>query len=318
MTLHENMSDRLFGVVGTWRITRCNDPACATLWLDPAPVEEDLELAYRDYYTHAGPGRVPPRTLEGPWRWVKQGYLAERFGYRFPAGSPQRILAGLLVPFPARRENLDALVMYLPARPGGRMLDVGCGDGRTLHALSRLGWQVEGIDLDPQAVAAVTQRGFRAHVGTLEARRFPDGEFDAITASHVLEHVKQPETFLRECRRVLRPGGMLTVLTPNAGGLGCRRFDRAWRGLEPPRHLQILTAPALERLAHRAGFDDRRVWSSARMAAFICRESRALQSGIRGRRTGQLEATWFQFEERRALRADPWAGEELVMVARRT
>ena len=314
-TLHQGLRDRHFGVPGSWRIARCHDPACAVLWLDPAPVEEDLGLAYRRYYTHADPGRPPARTLGGPWGWVKQGHLAARFGYPVPAARLKRPLALLLAPFPTRRENLDRLVMHLPARARGRMLDIGCGDGCTLDALARLGWQVEGVDFDPAAVESAARRGYAVRLGTLESQRYPDGTFAAVTASHVLEHVREPGAFLRECRRVLRPGGTLVILTPNAQSLGHRRFGPAWRGLEPPRHLQVLTAPALDRLAERAGFPERRIRSNARMAAFIHRQSRDPERGTTDTWAGGLEAACFQLGERHRLHDDPWAGEELVLVA---
>jgi 2-polyprenyl-3-methyl-5-hydroxy-6-metoxy-1,4-benzoquinol methylase len=301
--LYEDLCDHLVGVPGSWRIVRCKDPACAVLWLDPAPVEEDIGLAYHNYYTHADPERPPARTLGGPWRWVKEGYLAGRFDYQVPGASFKRILALLLAPFPTRRENLDRLVMHLPARSRGRMLDIGCGDASTLDTLSQLGWQVEGVDFDPAAVDGVARRGFRVQLGTLEAQHYPGGTFDAVTASHLVEHIRAPKAFLSECHRVLRPGGTLVILTPNAQSLGHRRFGRAWRGLEPPRHLQVFTAHALDRLAEQAGFHERRLRSSARMAAFI--------------RTSGLEASCFQFDERRRLLADQWVGEELVLVASR-
>jgi 2-polyprenyl-3-methyl-5-hydroxy-6-metoxy-1,4-benzoquinol methylase len=315
--LHEDLADHLFGVPGTWRIVRCDDPECGVLWLDPAPVEEDMGLAYQSYYTHADAERPPARSLRGPWRWVKQGYLASRFGYQVPAAGVKRILSLLLAPFPTRRESLDALVMHLPARPGSRMLDVGCGDGSVLDTLSQLGWQVEGVDFDPRVINTVARRGFQVHLGTLEAQNFADRTFDAVTASHVLEHVREPETFLCECHRVLRPGGTLTILTPNALSYGHRRFGRAWRGLEPPRHLQVFTAPSLDQLAERAGFPERRLWSSARMAAFIHRQSRNLERGTPHAPTSGRKASRFQLDERRRLRTDRWAGEELVLVASR-
>ena len=197
------------------------------------------------------------------------------------------------------------------------MLDIGCGDGSTLDALSQLGWQVEGVDFDPAAVDGAGRRGLRVQLGTLEAQHYPDGAFDAVTANHLIEHVRKPGAFLRECHRILRPGGTLVILTPNARGLGHRRFGRAWRGLEPPRHLQVFTAPALDRLAEQAGFRERRLCSSARMAAFIHRQSSDLQRGTPGVRTSGLAAACFQFDERRRLHADPWAGEELILVASR-
>jgi 2-polyprenyl-3-methyl-5-hydroxy-6-metoxy-1,4-benzoquinol methylase len=70
----------------------------------------------------------------------------------------------------------------------------------------------------------------------------------------VIEHVPDPASLLKECRRVLRPGGKLVVATPNCKSLGHSLFKENWRGLEPPRHLQILSPLALRRFLSEAGF----------------------------------------------------------------
>jgi 2-polyprenyl-3-methyl-5-hydroxy-6-metoxy-1,4-benzoquinol methylase len=314
-SLYTDLADHVEGMAGHWRMVRCPDPSCGLLWLDPMPLEEDLVLAYRNYYTHGS--RQPPRTrtLDGPWAWVKQAYLASRLGYRTPAAGLKQPLATLLAPFPTHRENLEQLVMHLPAHESGRVVDVGCGNGLTVEVLRRLGWRAEGVDFDPVAVEDATGRGLEVHLGTLEAQGYGTGAFDAVTGSHLLEHVSDPAAFLRECRRILKPGGTLVLVTPNARSLGHREFGRTWRGLEPPRHLHIFTPAALEGLVERAGFTDRRLRSSARTAAFIHGASSRIARASGVAAAAGPSASWFQLAERRALRTDPWAGEELLMIA---
>ena len=81
---------------------------------------------------------------------------------------------------------------------------------------------------------------------------YPADSFDAVIMSHVIEHVPQPRELLAECARLLKLGGRLVMLTPNAESFGLDYYGRCWRGLEPPRHLQIFSQPALEtgRLEH--------------------------------------------------------------------
>ena len=50
--LYQGLQDRLFGVLGTWSLKRCDNKQCDLLWLDPAPISEDLPIAYQNYYTH--------------------------------------------------------------------------------------------------------------------------------------------------------------------------------------------------------------------------------------------------------------------------
>jgi len=72
--------------------------------------------------------------------------------------------------------------------------------------------------------------------------------------NHVIEHVHDPLGSLAEIHRVLREGGTLVVTTPNADSWGHRHFGPDWRGLEPPRHLQIFNGNNLVALAQRTGF----------------------------------------------------------------
>jgi hypothetical protein len=152
--LYRRLSDELFGVPGEWSFRQCPDRACGLIWLDPMPAEEDIGLAYEAYHTHddarATPqGRSWGKRLAGA---VKAGYLARRYGYGADGVSPAGHWLGALAYLDAvRRAWLDRQVMYLPARPGGRLLDVGCGNGRMLQRLSELGWQGEGVDFDPDA-----------------------------------------------------------------------------------------------------------------------------------------------------------------------
>lgn len=283
------------------------------LWLDPAPLPGDLALAYAGYYTHAL-AVVQPDAVRTIARWVKEGYYATRFGYAVRGATMKRLLALPLRVRPRHAERLDDLIQRLPPCPGGRVLEVGCGEGRTLEQLRDLGWQVEGVDFDPGAVRSAATRGITVRLGTLADQHHPDASFDAVVHSHVLEHVPDPLPFLAECRRLLRPGGRLALVTPNADGLGHERFGAAWRGLEPPRHLQVFTPASLGRAVATAGLRVIALDTSATYARFIHAQSRLL----RGEATATPEDTAarrFESEERRRLARDPWAGEELRLTA---
>src|SRR5262249_20475198 len=161
-----------------------------------------------------------------------------------PPVAVKRMLALLLHLAPGLKENLDLRVLLLRHRPNGRLLDVGCGDGHALHFMRDMGWRVEGVDFDPTAVEQAPSLGLDVRAGTLAAQRYPDASFDAVVVSHLVEHVPVPDDLLRECRRILHVGGQMTVVTPNAVSYGHSVFRERWRGLEPPRHLQIFTPQA--------------------------------------------------------------------------
>ena len=293
-----------------WTLKQCPRPECGLVWLDPMPVEEDIYLAYARYHTHDD---VPvPRASR--LRFLKLGYLSHRYGYR--ASAAVRALGMLLYLAPKRRAKVDSQAFYLPAKAQGRLLDVGCGGGQELRWMAELGWQVEGVEPDPAAVQVAREKGLTVHQGMLQAQRFQDASFDAVINSHVIEHVHDPLALLRECRRILRPGGRLVVVTPNIRSWGHRLYRRAWRGLEPPRHLQIFSAPSLAALAGEAGFAAHECRAITRSAGDILLASRRLQRKESQSSGGsRLWAGSMALAEWARAYFDGDAGEELVLIA---
>jgi 2-polyprenyl-3-methyl-5-hydroxy-6-metoxy-1,4-benzoquinol methylase len=317
---HEHLADRWFGIAGEWPMRSCDSPGCGTWYLDPVPHADDIPLLYRRYYTHGHDGGSGDVLGKGTPRRARLAYLAHAYGYHIDP-APPAWLAWTLALVPGRREHLDLSVLELRSEWRGPLLDVGCGSGVMLRLMRDLGWEAEGIDLDPQAVAVAQHAGLRARVATLDDAGLAVGNYAAVTSSHVLEHVMDPAAFLRRCLQITRPLGRLALTTPNAASLGHRSFGAKWRGLEPPRHFQVFTPVSLARLAREAGYEDVRVKTSARLAAAIVREtvrpstvglSTSHQAGVPVR----VLASTFQMLERALLPFTPQAGEELLLTAR--
>ena len=255
--LYDGLQDNLFGVPGRWTLKKCPDGDCGLVWLDPAPGKDDIWKAYTRYYTHQE-NLLPiasPGALKRLYCFVRDCYLSGKYGY-FPEGIRFRFnwLGLALYFFPGRRADVDFSVMYLPAKPQGRLLEIGCGNGSMLNYMRSLGWRAEGLDVDPAAVAQARDKNLTVSCGTLEEQRYEDNIFDAVVMSHVIEHVPDPEGLLSECRRVLKPGGVLSLVTPNIESAGSRYFGRSWLHLDPPRHLVLYNCGTLHRLARKAGF----------------------------------------------------------------
>jgi 2-polyprenyl-6-hydroxyphenyl methylase / 3-demethylubiquinone-9 3-methyltransferase len=126
------------------------------------------------------------------------------------------------------------------AQPAGRVLDVGCGTGFLLERLAERGFSGVGIDLSPESVDHARRRlaeigaadRLRAEVGS--AYEPPEGPFDLIALTDVLEHLEDPRACLRALRERLAPGGLLVVSTPNRLSLpGARRWaaERGFPGI---------------------------------------------------------------------------------------
>jgi 2-polyprenyl-3-methyl-5-hydroxy-6-metoxy-1,4-benzoquinol methylase len=101
--------------------------------------------------------------------------------------------------------KIDKIVRELPT---GRVLEVGCLDGRFLERLRARGWEVWGIDLQPQEMPWIIEHD--------ASYPFPfEDAFDLVVAAEVIEHVVDTESFLDHCAEALRPGGTLILTTPN-------------------------------------------------------------------------------------------------------
>lgn len=282
--LYQNLQDCLFGAPGEWNLKKCPNPECGLVWLDPMPIEEDIHKAYQNYYTHQDAGATFPTDTS----WIRQviqflnkGYLAGRYNYYANSTSRLQKLLGLLIYFSYfRKSSLDSSVIYIPACPQGSLLDVGCGNGQFLQNMKNLGWEVKGVEIDERAVTTARKiLGLDVISGTLENAQFPDNFFDVVTLRHVIEHVYDPINFLRECRRVLKPGGKLVLLTPNINSFCHKMFKQSWRGVEVPRHLMLFSLPTLEACARKAHFDTVVINSTSRSAAHIYSESKSTKEG---------------------------------------
>lgn len=216
---------------------------------------------------------------------------------------------------------------WLPAALRGRVLDVGCGSGDFLVHMRALGWEVAGVEPDPEAaqVARTALGGADIRTGELEDAAFPESSFDAIALGHVLEHVPAPGATLRACRRLLRPGGCLVLATPNTASLGSERFGASWLHWDPPRHLHLFNRATLSRVASDAGFEVRSVFTASCSARIVFLASSLIEA--RGRLQGinvdgagpllHLKALAFWAHEYLSTRRDPDCGEELLAIAER-
>lgn len=320
--IYENLPDRLFGTTGTWTLVQCPGPDCGLIWLDPMPLEEDIAKAYRHYYTHSDTARDHASLPLRLFMAAKQGYLARTYGYQDEEPSLGKGLAGqLLYLHPGRRAVIDFNVMWLKPVVQGRLLDVGCGGGEFLGFMQNLGWQVEGVDFDAEAAKNATDKGVHVHVGSLEAQKFAEDTFDAVTMSHFIEHVHHPRQLIEECWRILKPGGRLVMVTPNTGSYGHRLYRDKWMHLDPPRHLHLFNTNTLRRVTESAGFSGVEVFTSIRDAygMFIGSSSiRRCGSYVMGSRQPLYMRLWariMEIFEWVVTKFRPQAGEEVVLIA---
>lgn len=320
--LYSGLSDHLFGAPGQWGFLECT--RCRLAWLNPRPIPADLSKVYGTYYTHvgnrSGNGSASPLALLR--KKSKRGL------YAFVSGCSEladswfwRQLGRPLSWVPLLRERALMGMMCLKAADRGKLLDLGCGDGRFLALMRDAGWEVKGIEPDPTAARIAQQEfGVSVTVGALEDAGLPDEAFDAVTLSHVIEHVHDPVALLSECRRVLKPGGSVVIVTPNIRSLGHQKFGSSWRGLEPPRHLHIFSLGTLRVCCERAGLRVQTLRTSARGSGLVWQESETITrnrewSSVKRGLWPQFRGMLFNLQEDVLRRKSEEVGEEMVVRA---
>lgn len=158
-------------------------------------------------------------------------------------------------------ERLRKLESY---RSGGRLLDVGCGDGAFLLAAKQRGWSVEGTEISTYAAQRASDLlGVLVFNGELSAAPFPENEFDAVTLWHVLEHLADPMSCLLRVNRLLKPGGLVVIAVPNVNDLMMQAAYRIFKGRrlrlfsvhDREIHLYHFSATTLRAYLKKTGFD---------------------------------------------------------------
>lgn len=157
---------------------------------------------------------------------------------------------------PGREKTFLRGLAHLEKRAGrrGRILDVGCADGAFVKVARDAGWNAAGVE--PCARLAEHGRRMRGVViatSDLAGAAFADESFDAVTLWDVLEHAVAPTALLRECRRVLRRGGLILVGYPDIGSLQARLAGRFWWFLLS-NHLYYFTRGTIAACLHVTGF----------------------------------------------------------------
>jgi len=135
-----------------------------------------------------------------------------------------------------------------------RVLDIGCATGRLLEHLREKGWETTGVEISgPQAEYCRQKRNLDVRSLPLTENRFPNGAFEAVLASHLIEHLNDPAGLVSEVSRILAPEGRFFVTTPNIAGFQARLFSTRWRSAIPD-HLYLFSVKTLSRLLAEKGF----------------------------------------------------------------
>ena len=190
--------------------------------------------------------------------------------------------------------------------------------------MRELGWEVCGVEPDPKSAARAAAGGLDVRVGLLGAQSLPEAHFDAVSLNHVIEHLHDPLGTLRMCRLILKPGGSISIATPNFTAEGHRLFGPDWFPLDPPRHLVLFTPESLRRALELSGFKPEPAIRLRLSAKEMFMRSMHLRHGSDPMRqhptlplAAKVRGAWLARRAGRATRARAELTEELVLLASR-
>jgi 2-polyprenyl-3-methyl-5-hydroxy-6-metoxy-1,4-benzoquinol methylase len=136
----------------------------------------------------------------------------------------------------------------------GALCDIGCWVGFLVSEAERRGWQAQGVEPADFAASFARERlGVSVQTATLEGADLQSGGFDALVMADVVEHLPEPGAALDRASELLRPGGVLFLALPDAGGLVARALGARWWSVVPT-HVHYFTRPSLTLLLARHGF----------------------------------------------------------------
>jgi 2-polyprenyl-3-methyl-5-hydroxy-6-metoxy-1,4-benzoquinol methylase len=150
-----------------------------------------------------------------------------------------------------RARQLELLEGFQRHAPGRKLLDVGCGDGQLLETAGDAGWDAMGVDLSEAAIDLCRKRGLNATCMDFFSDSLDEERFDVIVMSELIEHVPEPQRFMKRAAELLRRGGILYLTTPNFGSLARRALGESWSVVHP-EHIGYFEKATLRAMACEA------------------------------------------------------------------
>lgn len=232
--------DRMYKIPDEYNIHKCI--TCGLLIINPQPTKLKLAKHYPKtaYYSY----KAEIKGLSGLISKFRT-YLIKHY---YSPTAISKLFTALI-------KGVPALPRKKPGK-SSRILDVGCGSGKTMALLEELGWKTYGLEIDNNAVKIARDRGLKnIKLGDYKKIvNYPNNYFDCIRLYHVFEHLPDPIDCLNLIYKKLKSGGELIIGTPNTDGVVSKFFGRNWYNLDIPRHLFIFSEKNLKSLVKEKGF----------------------------------------------------------------
>jgi SAM-dependent methyltransferase len=184
-------------------------------------------------------------------------------------------------------------VKKLTQLQSGTLLDIGSGTGYFADVMKRSGWNVRGIEINEKA-REFSRSNFNLDVsGPGEINRIPSCTYDCITLWHVLEHFQDPEEYMREISRLLKPEGLCLIALPNCSSYDAGHYKKFWAAYDVPRHLWHFSPGTFKKFADKTGFEIIRTLTLPLDVFYISMMSEKYKGSKMAFMKGMVKGKWF-------------------------
>jgi 2-polyprenyl-3-methyl-5-hydroxy-6-metoxy-1,4-benzoquinol methylase len=220
----EGIYDTRFGVTGNFDIYRCN--ACNLVQLGLEAGHYNTKELYETYYNFSGCGK-------SSYTKYRKAFFDSNF-YRF----------WMLI---------DGDISFHSRRGKGKLLDIGCNEGRNLQIYAKNGFSVEGFEVNKRAATEAKKCGHKIYNQSMDTF-LPNKTYDIVVLSNVLEHSTDPLKLLQNINKILKPGGRIWISVPNINSWQRLIFNRYWINWHVPFHVFFFSVSTISNLLTTSGF----------------------------------------------------------------
>lgn len=244
--------DKNHKVKGLFNLVKCEK--CGLIFLNPQPTSKELEKYYPSskYYSL-------DKISKDSFTVKLRIFLYDLY---YNKENKNYLLKALFSP-------AKIFIRGIKLSKGKKLLDIGSGSGQFLYEAKQLGMDVYGVEPGNFDKKTAISENLNIKKGFLHQAKYKSNFFDVITMHHVLEHVDNPDKFLKEVRRILKKGGTLIIGVPNTHSLAFKIFGRNWYQLDVPRHLLNYSDKLLKKYLEKSGFKVEKVIYNSRAGQFF-------------------------------------------------
>lgn len=221
----KDVYDTRFGVDQLYQIQKCNH--CGLEQTSPLPNQVEMNKLYEQFYNFSGE------------RNTRYTQLREKFINSFL----YRIWL-----------TIDGDISFQCMNGSGKLLDVGCNEGRGLEFYQNHGFFAEGLELNSKAAEVARSKGFVVHGSTLEGFN-SENKYDVVVLSNVLEHSLNSGEMLQHIFRILNANGQVWISCPNSQSWLRSVFGRYWINWHVPFHVVHFSSYMLQEVLKNSKFE---------------------------------------------------------------